>query len=140
MKGYWEAYAARLQRNEEQLLQLAKEVVAIDPEVKVYVSHLSKRYHSSITFVKGETINRIGFHEVPYRWSGCGYEEIGTGHPGGENSSMPFSAETVIETFKKITSEVKRHSRRKGPEHFKSIEDYFGHYTFHKELHYGTES
>lgn len=103
MSDYLYAYASRLKRNEAALLKLADEVIALDPEVEVYHSE-THRHISSIVFFKGENINSVAFHEVPYRWSGCGYGEHSRSHSGGENSSMPFTAQDVLNTFKPVTT------------------------------------
>lgn len=100
--GYWEAYRARLDRNQADLLKLAADVMAADNEVEVYRHHDEKRAVSSITFFKGEEINSVSFHEVPYRWSGCGYGEHNGCHSGGDNVSMPFDVNDVLTTFKPV--------------------------------------
>jgi hypothetical protein len=73
-------------------------------------------------------INSIHFHEVPYRWSGCGYEEHSKSHSGGENISMPFTADDVISTFKPINKIRFRYKNTNPNDHsfipFKNKEHY----------------
>lgn len=107
MSDYLTAYGLRLERNEEALLKLAKDVMELDPTVEVYHSGNLERKISSLTFFKGEDINSVGFHEVPYRWSGCGFREFYNYHSGGENVAMPFTAEDVLKTFKPVTTVMK---------------------------------
>lgn len=97
MKNYFEAHAERMQRNNDQLISLAKEVLSIDNSIEIY-SNRNEKLSDGLIFIKGENINTIQFHEVPYHWSGCGY----TDHGGGENISMPFDAQDVLNTFKPI--------------------------------------
>lgn len=97
--NYLEAHFARMQRNNDQLISLAKEVLAIDSTIEVYINRNEKN-QNGIVFIKGETINSVQFHEVPYHWSGCGVKN----HGGGENISMPFDAQDVLSTFKPITT------------------------------------
>jgi len=115
MSDYFTDYRARLERNQEALLELAVNVIQADPEVEVYLSN-DGAFHRSVIFFKGETINSVSFHEVPYRWSGCGV----TNHSGGENVSMPFNVDDVLTTFKPITSILWRQPN----EYFKSKEQY----------------
>lgn len=117
---YLEAYSARLKRNNDELIQLAKDVILIDPSIEVY-HYNGDRFIKSLVFIKDEMINTVSFHEVPYRWSGCNYyKEHGECHSGGENSSMPFDANDVIGSFKPITGVLNRQPN----EYFKSKQDY----------------
>lgn len=126
MKTYIEAYGERLDRNEKALLELANKILEIHPEVEIYRHHDLQRKVSSLKFFKGELINSIGFHEVPYRWSGCGYGEHSNSHNGGENVCMPFDVEDVMTTFKPVTS-IKF---RQPNEYFKSKEQYLKWHSF----------
>ncbi len=109
MSNYFDAYRARLERNQADLLNLANEVKKLLPEIEVYVNRdYPNRLLSSITFIHGETINTIAFHDVPYRWAGCGFREWSYSHSGGENSSMPFTAVEVLQTMQPITKVKKR--------------------------------
>ena len=112
---YWEARTARYKRNQEDILQLAKDVMIAYPEIEVYV-HNSDRIISSITFFKGESINSVSFHEVPYHWSGCGFKE----HGGGDNCCMPFDVNDILTTFKPVSDILLRQPN----EYFKSKEQY----------------
>ncbi len=103
MSDYMTAYRDRLERNQASLIQLIKEVQEKDPAIEAYVyDEQGSRLIGSVTFFKGELINRIGFHEVPYRWSGCGYGEHSRSHSGGDNIAMPFSADDALTTFHPI--------------------------------------
>lgn len=105
MKTYLEAYHERYLRNENNILKLCKEVLEKDPEIKVYAYFKNNRIISSVVFIKNETKNHIGFHEVPYRWSGCGYSEIGgLPHYGLRGNEMPFELNDVLDNFISITS------------------------------------
>ena len=127
MNNYWTARKARFERNQNDLLELAKKVKEKYPSIEIYVHHeYPQAYLKSITFFKDEMINSIGFHEVPYHWSGCGYKE----HSGGENVSMPFDEDDVFRTFKPITSILFRQPN----EHFKSKEQYLKWYSFLKKF------
>lgn len=113
------AYIARKQRNNDALLKLAKKVIEIDSSIEVY-HHKSDKQISSLTFFKGEEVNGIGFHEVPYRWSGCGYTEHGKSHKGKDNLSIPFDLADVLTSFHPIT-DIKH---RQPNEYFESKEQY----------------
>lgn len=106
MNNYLEAYYARIIRNHEDLLKLVTDVLEKDPSVEAYYHKEidNRRLISSVVFFKGEEINGIGFHEVPYRWSGCGYSEFSNSHSGGNNCEMPFTAEDVLNNFRSITT------------------------------------
>jgi hypothetical protein len=105
MSDYFKAYRARLERNQAQIIQLIKDVQEKDNSVEAYVyDQQGSRLLSGVTFIKEESVNSIHFHEVPYRWSGCGYGEHGNSHYGGENSSMPFTADDVLSTFRPINT------------------------------------
>lgn len=104
MKDFLTAYGERLERNSAALLKLATDVMAADPTVEVYC-HRDDKHKKGLVFFKGEEINKIHFHEVPYHWSGCGYAE----HFGGENLAMPFTVEDVLQTFKPVTTVMDRH-------------------------------
>ena len=103
MSDYLTAYYARMVRNQEELIKLINEVKEKDPSIEAYVHadyYRDGRCISSVKFIKDETINGIGFHEVPYHWSGCGFREHGgIMNPGGNNYCMPFTADDVISTF-----------------------------------------
>jgi len=118
MKTYIEARQERLERNQAQLFELAKSVLKSDPKIEIY-HYDGDRPVQGLVFIKGENINSIHFHEVPYRWSGCGYGEHNNSTYGGENYSMPFTTEDVITTFQPITTVKKTYK-----DCFKSIESY----------------
>lgn len=105
MSDYLTAYGDRLKRNQAALLQLIKDVLAKDNTIEAYTHNdflRGERHLEGVVFIKDDSINSIHFHEVPYRWSGCGYGEFERAHSGGENNSMPFEAQDVIHTFKPI--------------------------------------
>ena len=105
MSDYLTAYRARLERNQAELIQLIKDVQAKDNSIEAYIyDEQGSRLIGGVTFIKDEMVNSIHFHEVPYRWSGCGYEEHGKSHYGfvDQNLAMPFTADDVIKTFKPI--------------------------------------
>lgn len=129
MKTYMEAYLERMQRNSEELLQLAKDVKKEDPTIEIYISNNSTII-KSLKFFKGELVNNVSFHEVPYRWSGCGYSEHLESHNGNDNCSMPFTLEDVISTFKPITEILFKQPN----EYFKSKEQFLKFYSFYKKL------
>lgn len=109
MSDFFTAYRLRLERNEADLLKLADEVLKLNPDIEIYHSKPLERRIRSLTFFNGEEINSVGFHEVPYRWSGCGYNEHSNSHYGGENVAMPFTANDVLSTFKPVTTVRHRH-------------------------------
>ena len=113
--NYQEARRARMQRNNDELLKLADEVIKADSSIEVYICR-NNRLQNALVFFKGDQINSIGFHEVPYHWSGCGVNN----HTGGENISMPFDVNDVLTTFKPVTN-IKH---RQPNEYFKSKEQY----------------
>lgn len=98
MSDYIKARLARLERNHEALIKLANDVLDIDQEIEVYF-HYDDQFKSYVIFFKDENINSVSFHEVPYHWSGCGHKD----HRGGENVSMPFTADDVLKTFHPVT-------------------------------------
>lgn len=100
MNDYLKAYRERLERNHNDLLNLAKDVVAANPKVEVYGS-ANKNLYSGLVFILGQKINSVSFHEVPYRWSGCGYGEFKNSN---YSSRMPFIAEEVLNTMKDIST------------------------------------
>lgn len=113
---FWEARTARYKRNEEVILKLVKEVLETDSEIEAYI-HNSDRVISSVVFFKREDINSISFHEVPYRWSGCGFKE----HGGSNyNLEIPFELNDVLTTFKPVSSILLRQPN----EYFQSKEQY----------------
>lgn len=118
MEGYFEARTKRLERNQVALFELADEVLKADPKIEVYHHH-ADAFIQGLVFIKGEDINSVQFHEVPYRWSGCGHGEFNSSHSGGENVSMPFTKEDVLTTFSPITSK-----RKSSIELFKSKKHY----------------
>ena len=116
MMDFWEARTARYKRNEEVILKLVKEVLETDSEIEAYI-HNSDRVISSVVFFKREDINSISFHEVPYRWSGCGFKE----HGGSNyNLEIPFELNDVLTTFKPVSSILLRQPN----EYFQSKEQY----------------
>ena len=125
MTTYFEAYQARLERNDKALKDLANEVIKQDPEVEVYFHKDDNQLKSSVIFFKGEQINSVSFHEVPYHWSGCGVKS----HNGGYNVSMPFDANDVLTTFQPVTNILKSQPN----EYFKSKEQYLKWLTFYKK-------
>jgi len=129
MSDFLKAYEERLQRNHKAILKLAKDVIAIDKSVEAYLSIGLKSYISSITFFKDESINTIAFHEVPYRWSGCGYTEHGKSHSGDKNCSLPFTPMVVLASFKPITSILFKQPN----EYFTSKDQYLKWYFFLKK-------
>ena len=116
MIDYFKAYTERLQRNDDALKSLASEVLKKDPEIEAYFHENNNRYKNSVIFFKGELINSIQFHEVPYHWSGCGIKD----HSGGENVSMPFDVDDVITTFHPVREIL----RMQPNDFFKSKEQY----------------
>ena len=127
MSDYLTDYRARLERNDKALKNLADEVIKAEPEIEVYF-HYNNKFQNNVIFFKGEYINTITFHEVPYRWSGCGYSEFGKSHNGDDNVSMPFDVNDVLTTFKPITSILKSQPDK----HFKSKEQYLKWYSFYE--------
>lgn len=119
MSDFLTVYRERLKRNHADLLQLIKDVTEKDSSVETYIHKDKTALINNVVFIKGETINSIWFHEVPYRWSGCGYDEFHKSHSGGENSSMPFDADDVINNFKPIAG-----VRKSQIENYKSKADY----------------
>jgi len=122
MSDYLKAYQGRMARNQEDILQLIKEVQEKDPYIEAYVHrdyYDNDRYIGGVVFIKGEEINSIHFHEVPYRWSGCGHGEFSNSHYGLENSKMPFTAKDVVTNFKPING-----CRKSNVEVFKNKEHY----------------
>lgn len=115
MSDYFEARKARFIRNEEALIQLIKDVKEKNPNVEVYV-YKNQPFIDSVTFFLGEDINGVGFHEVPYRWSGCGYTEYQKSHHGLE---MPFTANDILTTFSPVTN-----WKKSNVEYFKSKDHY----------------
>lgn len=97
MKTYFEAHRERLENNQTALLKLAGEVLAKDPTIEIY--HYKDQLIPGLIFIKGEKINSVHFHEVPYRWSGCGHREFSNSN---HTLEMPFSADDVLSTFKPI--------------------------------------
>ena len=113
-------------RNERYLLSLAAEVQKIDPSIKCYVHEDDTRILSGLCFIKKETINFIHFHEVPYRWSGCGFSAHEESCYVLEN---PFTANDVTSTFQPITTQRKKYN-----EFFKTVEQYVSWHTWLKPL------
>lgn len=123
MSNYLEAYKARLIRNEKEILALVESVIKINPAIDVYYNRNSGHI-KSITFIRNEMINKIAFHETPYRWSGCGYSEFRNSHVGLENSAMPFTVKDVLLSFTPITS------IKKDKNYFTSVKQYLEWYSF----------
>lgn len=119
MGDYLTAYRARLERNQVALIQLIEEVQQKKPSIEAYVYDQQQRLLSGVVFIDGEYITSVQFHEVPYRWSGPGYDEFHKSHSGGENSSMPFDADDVINGMKPIAG-----MRKSQIESFKNREHY----------------
>lgn len=126
MKTFFDAYRERLERNQNDLYKLAKEVALVDPTVEIYKHKDSNRFCQSLTFFKDELINSVSFHEVPYRWSGCGFKEHGGSHYGIHNTCMPFDANDVLTTFRPITEILYRQQN----EYFKSKKQYLEWFSF----------
>ena len=113
-----EAYRARLERHQKALVKLTQDVQTLDPTVEAYVSNLhdGSGLLLGVTFFKGEEINSIHWHEVPYRWSGCGHEEHRNSYHAHE---MPFFVEDVFAHFEPVKG------KRLGEgQNFKSKEHY----------------
>ena len=110
MSDYLKAYSKRLERNEADLINLIKAVQQQDNTIEAYINDARNGRIRNVVFFKDDKINSIWFHEVPYRWSGCGYNEHHKSHPGLENCKMPFTAQDVIDTFQPIqtSSYIKR--------------------------------
>lgn len=130
-----DAYRARLIRNDAELRKLAADVKATEPTIEVYAyQDRGSGLLNGVTFIKGDEINSVGFHEVPYRWSGCGYSE----HPGGERISMPFTVEDVLSTFHPINTIRFRYLNNNPNDHscenFKGKGDYLKWYSYLKPL------
>ncbi len=128
MSDYLSSYRQRLIRNNDALKKLADDVIKEDPEIEVYF-HYEDRLHQYVVFFKGELRNNVGFHEVPYRWSGCGYGEFSYSHMGKANCEMPFTVNDVLTTFKPITEICKFELTKV---FFKSKKDYLKWYSFYK--------
>ena len=107
-----------MERNHNDLIKLIRDVQDRDKTIEAYVYN-DDRYLPGVVFMKGETINSVHFHEVPYRWSGCGHSEFTRSHPGGDNAAMPFTADDVLLNFKPITFVKNRHDSV-----FKTKEEY----------------
>jgi len=120
--GYFKARAERTIRNNDNLKHLADMVMEADSRIEVY-HHKSVPYIESITFFKGEEINTIGFHDIPFRWSGCGFKEIkthGDKRAKGGQLEMPFTVADVLNNFEAIQ-----------PNHrFKTKEEYLKWYNY----------
>lgn len=113
MKNYLEAYRERMEKNEADLLKLANEVLAINPKIEVYRHKNTDRLINGLVFFDGENINSICFHEVPYRWSGCGFPEFGNSHFGNDITCyLPFTADDVIKTFHPVTDVNNTHNTK----------------------------
>lgn len=132
MSNFFDAYRERLKRNHNALLQLADDLIKIDPEIEAYIYREERRLVSNVVFFKGEGYNSIGFHDVPYRWSGCGHGEFSYSHGGGENHSMPFTPEDVLKTMQPITTVIKG-----GDVRFKSKDQFLTWYSFYKRYNTG---
>ena len=128
--GYIEAYKARMIRNNDELLQLAKEVNEKDPTVEIY-KYKSELNIAHLTFFKGEEINSIGFHEVPYHWSGCNVGD----HSGLDNISMPFTVDDVLSTF----HSVKRVLYKQPNEYYKTKKGYLKFNSYLEKIVYEKE-
>ena len=93
---YFQARRARAKRNHQSLYELARSIQAINPKIEVYVNR-NESVHESMTFILGETINRISFTETPFQWNG---PEPTNGYL--PNHGMPYTAEDIISTMKTI--------------------------------------
>lgn len=139
MSDYLIAYGERLKRNQEQLISLINDVKEKYPEIEIYVYNdflKRKTLLNNVLFFKGEQINSIRFHEVPYGWSGCSYPKNGNTHPGGDNVSMPFTADDVANNFKSVTKLIKSHTTKQNQpftEYFESKKHYLNWYSFYKK-------
>jgi len=126
MTDFFDAYRSRLERNQADIFALIKDVQALNPSIEAYVHHDTGRFQQGVVFIRNEEINSIHFHEVPYRWSGCGHGEFNNSHSGGENCSMPFTVEDVLKTFKPINTVRWRYKDKHGLEsvYFKNKQHY----------------
>ena len=119
--GYLEARHARSIRNNDNLKNLADKVIAKDNSIEVY-HNKNDNYIESIVFFKGEEIVSIGFHSVPFRWSGPPnfreFPKEGKRPKDGE-LEMPFTVEDVINGFSSIKNVRHRHDT-----YFKSKKEY----------------
>ena len=93
---YFEARRARAQRNHESLYNLAKDIIAIEPEMEVYVNR-NDTVHEAMVFIHGETVNRVLFLEVPFRWDDP-IPENGYLY----NNQMPYTPRDIIENMEPI--------------------------------------
>lgn len=123
MSDYFTAHTERMQRNDKALHELAANVIKEDPTIEAYFHH-DDSLKSNVLFFKGENINSVSFHEVPYHWSGCGIKD----HSSGDNVSMPFDVNDVLTTFHPITGILKYQPNV----YFKSKEQYLKWYSFYK--------
>lgn len=92
--GHWEAYRARMKRNNDELKSLADDVIKLDSSIEVY-HHYSERNISSITFIKNDKVTGVSFTNVPYRWNG----PKNRSKKDVKNIGIPFTAEDVLGSF-----------------------------------------
>lgn len=131
MKTFFEAYGERLEQNQTDLINFAKEVRIKHPEIEIYRSSVDG-FISGLVFFKSEDKNEIHFHEVPYRWSGCGHGEFYDSHYGKEHNRMPFNIDDLISTFRPIT----RIKYSQPNNFFKSKADFLKKYSFYVKLEF----
>jgi len=137
MSSYFKAYKERIIRNQHDLLTLAKKVIKKDPDIEVYCHHnffnqKNSRYISSLTFFKKEDLTTIAFHQVPYRWSGCGHGEFRNSHYGINNNEMPFIVDDVLSNLTPVTKKKKRNPNV----FFISKKEYLQWYSYLTRLHF----
>ena len=103
----FETRQARLKRNHENLIRLAIDTIFQNPYIEVYLhkNHQNENI-SGIYFFNGEMYNKVQFHEVPYRWSGCGFGEF---YKSNNSSEMPFTPSDVLSTMIDIKTVQKQH-------------------------------
>ena len=131
--GYFEARKERLKRNDKALRELAENVLKADSEVEAYFYYDSK-LQDNVLFFKGDAINSVSFHEVPYHWSGCGVRSHGGIQKDGHDICMPFNVEDVLITFKPVTNIIFRHPHNRPTEYFKSKVQYLEWNSFYKRF------
>jgi len=112
--GYFEAKKQRCYKNQEELLQLAKEVKEADSNIDIY-KNKNQSIIEGLTFIKGELIKSVRFHSVPYRWSG----PIKRTREVTRYLGMPYTANDIINGLCSITNVHHHHDT-----YFKSMEEY----------------
>jgi hypothetical protein len=125
--GYFEARQKRTEDNHRDLHQLAKDVFKKDPNVKAYFNR-NDSLHESVVFIRDEEICSIGFHEVPFGWSGCGYPEFPKEkrrYDNDINGRLPFNSDDVLNHFKPIQNIKLTHNT-----YFDSVDQYLKWYSY----------